>query len=366
MDPIDPNPIDSINPDQINPIEEYRRARRRSYLMILFFACLVFLFPILTIGLGAMKIPLRDIWRILASKIPGNSGLAEGISRGAFAVVWELRFPRILCGLLAGAGLAVAGVIFQGILQTPLADPYTLGISSGAAFGASLAILLNINSGLSIPVSLLALVFASLTLALVTLIAGKGGGLSAVNLIIAGIIVSAILQAGISFIKMLSGENVGSIVFWLMGSLSARGWKDVTLLALVIPAAAVLAGCFAGRLNILSLGSREAESLGVNVRRTQFFYLVLGASITAVCVSVCGIIGFVGLIVPHLLRYGVTSDNRLLVPLSGLCGALLLAAADTCVRILLSGEIPVGVLTTLLGGPFFIYIFIRKTGTRFN
>jgi iron complex transport system permease protein len=151
-----------------------------------------------------------------------------------------------------------------------------------------------------------------------------------------------------------------------MGSLSARGWKEAALLALVIPAAAVLAVCFAGRLNILSLGSREAESLGVNVQRTRLFYLVLGAVITAVCVSVCGIIGFVGLIIPHLLRYGVTSDNRLLIPLSALCGGLLLAAADTCVRLLLSGEIPVGVLTTLLGGPFFIYIFIRKTGARIS
>jgi iron complex transport system permease protein len=313
-----------------------------------------------------MQIPLKDIGLILVSKIHGYSGLAEGISRGSIAVVWELRFPRILCGLLAGAGLAVAGVIFQGILQNPLADPYTLGISSGAAFGASLAILFNINGALPVPVPVSALIFASLTLALVTFIANRGDGLSAVNLIIAGIIVSAILQAGISFIKMLSGENVGSIVFWLMGSLSAKGWKEVTLLALVIPASAALAIRFAGSLNILSLGSREAESLGVNVKRTQFFYLVLGASITAVCVSVCGIIGFVGLIIPHLLRYSVTSDNRLLIPLSALCGGLLLAAADTCVRILLSGEIPVGVLTTLLGGPFFIYIFIRKTGARFN
>jgi iron complex transport system permease protein len=344
----------------LNPIAEYQRTRRRSCFLILFFTILVFLFPLLTIGIGAMRIPLKDIWRILASKITGHGGLAEGISRGALAVVWELRFPRILCGLLAGAGLAIAGLIFQGILQNPLADPYTLGISSGAAFGASLAILLNISRGLLVSVSLSAFVFASLTLALVTLIAGRGGGPSGVNLIMAGIIVGAILQAGISFIKMLSGENVGAIVFWLMGSLSAKGWKEAAMLALVIPAAVVLAMRFAGSLNILSLGNQEAESLGVNVKRTQFFYLVLGASITAVCVAVCGIIGFVGLIVPHLLRYGVASDNRLLIPLSALCGGLLLAAADTVVRVLGSGEIPVGVLTTLLGGPFFIYIFIRK------
>jgi iron complex transport system permease protein len=180
----------------------------------------------------------------------------------------------------------------------------------------------------------------------------------------AGIIVSSIFQAGISFIKVLSGESVGAIVFWLMGSLSAKSWREAALLAWVILPSTALAFCFAGSLNILSLGSREAESLGVNAKRTRFLYLALGATITAVCVSVCGIIGFVGLIVPHLLRYSVTSDNRLLIPLSALSGGLLLAAADTCVRLLGSGEIPVGALTTLLGGPFFLYIFIRRTGTR--
>ena len=352
------------NDERLDPIADYRRRRMRSYTLMLFFTLLVFLFPVFAIGLGAMKIPWTDIGRIFASRITGNSSFAEGISRGAQAIVWELRFPRILCGLLTGAGLAVAGVIFQGILQNPLADPYTLGISSGAAFGASLAILLNISGSLFISTSLSALVFASLTLALVAIIASRGGGLSGVSLIMAGIIVSAIFQAGISFMKVLSGENVGAIVFWLMGSLSAKSWKEATLLAWVIPLSTILALCFAGSLNILSLGSREAESLGVNVRRTRFFYLLLGASITAVCVSVCGIIGFIGLIVPHLLRYSVTSDNRLLIPLSALSGGLLLAAADTCVRMLGSGEIPVGALTTLLGGPFFIYIFVRKNGAR--
>ena len=349
-----------------DPIAEYRLARKRSYILIVFFSLMVILLPVFTIGFGAMRIPRMDISRILISKILRNDSFAEGITRGAQAIVWELRFPRILAGLLCGAGLATAGVIFQGILQNPLADPYTLGISSGAAFGASLAILINISGaktgGFHIPESFSALVFASLTLTLVTLIAGRRGGISRVNLIMAGIIVSAILQAAISFMKLLSGENVGAIVFWLMGSLSAKSWKEAALLAAFIPLSIALALRFAESLNILSLGSREAESLGVNVKRTQFLYLVLGASITAVCVSVCGIIGFIGLIVPHLLRYSITSDNRLLIPLSALSGGLLLAVADTCVRIIGSGEIPVGLLTTLLGGPFFIYIFIRRTG----
>jgi iron complex transport system permease protein len=149
-----------------------------------------------------------------------------------------------------------------------------------------------------------------------------------------------------------------------MGSFSAKGWNDAALLAAVIPAAVILSAIFAGNLNVLSLGSREAGALGVEVRRTRLFYLLLASAISAVCVSVCGIIGFVGLVVPHLLRFSVASDNRLLIPLSALSGGVLLCGADTCVRLLGSGDIPVGVLTTLLGGPFFIYIFVRRPAGR--
>jgi iron complex transport system permease protein len=347
-----------------NPIADYRALRSRSFFLLLLLAAGVLALVVFTIGLGAMKIPVRDIVRVLAAKFSGNQGLLEGQSRGLIAVIWDLRFPRILCGVLAGAGLAVAGVIFQAILGNPLADPYTLGISSGAAFGASLAIFFTISAGFFVSTSFAALIFASLTLGVVILIAERGNSLAGANLIMAGIIVSAILQAGISFLKMLSGENVGAIVFWLMGSLSAKSWRDAALLAVVIPAATIVAALFAGSLNVLSLGSREAGSLGVEVRRTRFLYLLLGSGISAVCVSVCGIIGFVGLVVPHLLRFSITSDNRLLIPLAALAGGLLLALADTCVRLLGSGEIPVGVLTTLLGGPFFIYIFIRRNGAR--
>ena len=350
-------------PTAENPILAYKAVRRKCLRLAILLCIALVVLVFLSLGLGAMDIPADRIFRILWGKLSGNLDRYAGIPPGMAAVVWELRLPRILTSILAGAGLAVCGVIFQGILQNPLADPYTLGISTGAAFGASLAIFLNIVLGLAFPISLTALVFAALTLVLVVLISGRGSGLVSANLIMAGIILSAILSAGISFMKMLSGENVGAIVFWLMGSLSARGWNDALLLTLVIPAAA-LALVFAADLNILTMGNRNAESLGVHVKRVRFFYLLLGAAITAVCVSVCGVIGFVGLIVPHLLRMGVTSDNRLLLPLSALLGGLLLCAADTCARLLSSGEIPVGVLTTLLGGPFFLFIFLRRKDGR--
>ncbi|GHV76998.1 corrinoid ABC transporter permease [Spirochaetia bacterium] len=348
----------------MNPILAYRAVRKKCFRLVVLLCIALVVLVFLSLGLGAMDIPADRILRIVWGKLSGKADWYAGIPPGMAAVVWELRLPRIITSILAGAGLAVSGVIFQGILQNPLADPYTLGISTGAAFGASLALFLNILLGLALPISFAALVFAALTLVFVLLISGRGSGLVSANLIMAGIILSAILSAGISFMKMLSGENVGAIVFWLMGSLSARGWNDALLLALVIPAAVVLALIFAADLNILTLGSRSAESLGVEVKRVRFFYLLLGAAITAVCVSVCGVIGFVGLIVPHLLRMAVTSDNRLLLPLSALLGGLLLCAADTCARLLSSGEIPVGVLTTLLGGPFFLFIFLRRKDGR--
>jgi iron complex transport system permease protein len=351
-----------------NPILAYKAVRKKCLRLALILCIALAGLVILALGLGAMDVPAGRILRIVWGKLRSNQDWYAGIPPGMAAVVWELRLPRIVTSILAGAGLAVCGVIFQGILQNPLADPYTLGISTGAAFGASLAIFLNIVLGLVLPISLTALVFAALTLILVLLISERGRGLGSspdsANLIMAGIILSAILSAGISFMKMLSGENVGAIVFWLMGSLSARGWNDALLLTAVVPAAAVLAMIFAADLNILTLGSRSAESLGVHVKRVRLFYLLLGAAITAVCVSVCGVIGFVGLIVPHLLRMAVTSDNRLLLPLSALLGGLLLCAADTCARLLSSGEIPVGVLTTLLGGPFFLFIFLRRKDGR--
>jgi iron complex transport system permease protein len=176
----------------------------------------------------------------------------------------------------------------------------------------------------------------------------------------AGIIVSAIFQAGLSFLKMLSGENVGAIVFWLMGSFSARGWNDAALLVSSVIPALVCAVVFSRDLNILSLGEREALSLGVDAKRTRLLFLLLGTFLSAVSVAVAGIIGFVGLVVPHLLRFSVARDNRLLLPLSALGGAFLLLAADDVARLIGSGEIPVGVLTTLLGGPFFIGVFMRN------
>ncbi|MEG1448771.1 MAG: iron ABC transporter permease, partial [Oscillospiraceae bacterium] len=278
------------------------------------------------------------------------------------AAVWEIRLPRILCGFFVGSGLSVCGSIFQSILKNPLADPYTIGISSGSAFGASLALFLNIVWGFYFSETLFAFAFSFLTLILVISIAKKSGDISSSSIIVAGIIVSAIFSSGISFIKMLAGESVGAIVFWIMGSLSAVSYKDVLVVVPVVIILTIVSVFFAKYLNAMSLGDKMASSLGVNTKKLRLIFLIIGAFLTAVCVSVSGIIGFVGLVIPHILRVRLTSDNKKLIPLCFLCGGSVLLIADNITRIFFGGSIPVGVLTTLIGGPFFIYVYTSKGG----
>ncbi|MEM0528748.1 iron ABC transporter permease [Zongyangia sp. HA2173] len=343
-------------------IRSYRTKRRRCLVIGALLLAAILLLLVAFVGMGAMNLGFAETWDILLGKITGDAGRLAVHGANEVAVVWEIRLPRILCGILVGMGLSVAGVIFQSLLRNPLADPYTLGVSTGAAFGASLAILLALTAGIVVSTTAMAFLFAFLTLVVVILISKKGGGIASSNLIIAGIIVSAILSSGLSFMKMVAGEDVSAIVFWLMGSLASREWGDVAIVAPVVLLGSLIAFGFAGDLNVMVLGDKSARNLGVNTGRIRLLYLILGSCITAACVAVSGIIGFVGLVVPHMLRFWLTSDNRLLLPLSGLLGGLLLSVADNATRLLSVSEVPVGVLTTLIGGPFFIYVFIKRRG----
>jgi iron complex transport system permease protein len=263
-----------------------------------------------------------------------------------------------------GAGLAISGVVFQGILLNPLADPYTLGVSAGAAFGASLAILLNIEFMGTASVPLFAFIGAVATLFFVMYLSASGGGVSSTNLILSGIIVAAILSAGISFLKYIADEQVAVIIFWLMGSFGSKTWTDVGLTFLFVGCGFLIFMFFARDLNLMSLGDRTASSLGVDTQKVTLMLLVTASMIAAICVSVSGIIGFVGLLVPHMMRLLTGPDNRRLIPISLLAGAILLLAADTITRAVLPSEIPIGVLTALIGGPFFCYIFRKQQKTR--
>lgn len=310
--------------------------------------------------LGYIRLPFPAVLQIMTARLFDQPSWLDAYDPVWSTVVTEVRLPRILCATVVGAGLAMAGVVFQGILLNPLADPYTLGVSAGAAFGASLALLINIQFLETFSVPLLAFAGAVATLFLVIYLSADGSGLSSTNLILSGIIVAAILSAGLSFIKYVADEQVSVIIFWLMGSFAARTWADVTLVAGAVGFGAGICAYFARDLNLLALGERPAASLGVDFQRVTLVLLVTASLVAAVCVAVSGIIGFVGLLVPHLMRLLVGPDNRRLLPASLLSGALLLLAADTLTRAVLPQEIPIGVLTALVGGPFFCYIFRRR------
>ena len=319
---------------------------------------------IVSTGMGYIKVPAGAVIKILIAKLSGQIDFLAGIDDIFPVVVVDVRLPRILSSAIVGGGLAISGVIFQGILLNPLADPYTLGVSAGAAFGAALAILLNIGFLGMYSVPLFAFGGAVATLLFVIYLSASSGGLSSNNLILSGIIVAAILSAGISLLKYIADEQVSVIIFWLMGSFGSKTWTDVGLIFLFVGIGFMIFIFFARDMNLMSLGNRTASSLGVDTRKVTIVLLVSASLVAAICVSVSGIIGFVGLLVPHMMRLITGPDNRRLVPVSLLAGAILLLSADTITRAVLPTEIPIGVLTALIGGPFFCYIFRRQQRTR--
>lgn len=319
------------------------------------------LLVIFSCGLGYFAVSAVDVVRIILSSIGLDIG--QQIDKTASIVILDVRLPRILCAVMVGGCLAVAGTVFQAVLLNPLADPYTLGVSSGAAFGAALSIVLTMF-GLAVPsqyfVTTLAFTGALTTLWLVFSLSATDKGFRSNTLILSGVIVAAILSAGIGFLKYLADEQVNVIIFWLMGSLSSKTWPEFQLVLTISTPCILLLIFFAKDMNVLSFGGKTAHSLGVDVVKVRKILLVTASLITASCVSIAGVIGFIGLIIPHLLRRITGPDNKILLPASFLGGALLLLLADTITRAILPNEIPIGILTSLIGGPFFCYIFIQS------
>lgn len=314
-------------------------------------------------GLGYLRIPFPDVVRIVMGELLNYTDLLAAVGEVPRTVVTDIRLPRILTAVFVGAGLALSGAVYQGILLNPLADPFTLGISAGAAFGASLAILF--FSSLNVYVlPVFAFSGAVLTLMVVIFLASgrtfARDGLSSNSLILSGIIVSSILSAGISFLKYIADEQVSIIIFWLMGSFASRTWTDVMTVGLTVMTGFGVIYYFSRDLNVISLGDRMAATLGVNTRQVMIILLLTASLVTAVCVSVSGIIGFVGLLVPHMMRSWTGPDNQRLLPVCFLAGAILMLSADTVTRALLPVEIPIGVLTALIGGPVFCWIFRKN------
>lgn len=292
----------------------------------------------------------------------GKVNLQEIDSEIAHTIFFDIRLPRVLAAIFVGVALGTSGVILQGLLQNPLADSYTLGISSAGSFGACLTIYINIILNLNLPIEIFAVAFSYLNMFIVIYLSRIKGNLESTSVIMGGIIVGSIFSSGLSLIKSLADEDALSMISWLMGSLSSKPMGKVIVVGIVATIGFIISFKYMKELNIITLGMEEANSVGLSYNFFYHLLLLIAVTLTAFAVSLSGIIGFVGLVVPHLCRMFVGADNRKVLPMSALLGAIFLLSADTLTRTVLEHEIPVGVLTTMIGGPFFLYIFIKNKG----
>jgi iron complex transport system permease protein len=302
-------------------------------------------------GVGPVSIPPTTVARIVLDALPG---VAFDVPQEATVIVQRVRMPRIALAAVVGFALATAGVVMQGFFRNPMADPSIIGVSSGAAVGAVASIAL---PALPFGVGLQAAAFVGAVVAAFTvyLVATENGRTPVATLLLAGLAVQTFLGAVVSFLLLQAGESLNRAVFWLMGHLHDASWGDVRATLVVLPPVFVVLLVYTRDLNVLLLGEEDAHSLGIEVERTKRLLLALASLVTAAAVAVSGVIGFVGLIVPHMMRLVVGPDHRVLLPASALGGAAFLVVTDTVAR---SGpaELPVGIVTAAVGAPFFVYL----------
>lgn len=316
---------------------------------------------LLAVAVGAVWVSPASILRLIAWKL-GLTDRPEDVARSAEVIVFQLRLPRVVLAAVVGAALAASGAVFQGLFRNALADPAIIGVSSGAALGAVLVIV-TVGAGTlgAFAVPLAAFAGAMGTAFIVYRLARIGPTVHVATLLLAGIAIAAVISSLMSLVMSYSGEEIRNIYAWLLGGLVAEGWRSVWV---VLPAVVVgLAGAalVAHELNLVALGEERAAQLGVEVDRLKRRSIAVGALLAAAAVSVAGVIGFVGLMTPHLLRLVIGADLRRLLPASILGGATLLMLADLVARTVIApSELPVGVVTALLGGPFFLFLLRRE------
>jgi iron complex transport system permease protein len=311
--------------------------------LALFAACLV-----VSLAFGPASLSPGDLLHYL-SQGPGGDDAGN-------VIFWQIRAPRVALAFLVGAALAVAGVILQDLFLNPLTDPYVTGVSSGAALGATIGIVLALSAAAVTP---LALAGGFATLGIVWVAARRRGRIDVYVLLLAGVTITYFVTAIISVLMIRAGQDMHAIVYWLMGSFSGRTWTDVEIALIAVPFMLVPL-FFTREMNILLQGEKRALELGVEVERAKRVLLLTAAVLTAIAVSVSGVIGFVGLVVPHIVRLLVGPGHQRLIPVALLGGAALMGIADLLSRTMISpNEVPVGVVTTFVGAPLFVYLLRR-------
>lgn len=336
--------------------ERIAARERRGNLIIAVAAAVLVILALISLTLGRYPIDPADAIRMLVARVVP---LAHTWSDQAETLFFNVRLPRILLAALVGCGLSAAGAAYQGTFQNPLVSSDILGASQGAALGAVVALLLGASS---FHVSLLAFVCAMATVFVVMFISRRTQGDHVLTVVLVGVMVSSLCQAGVSYAKLVADptDQLPAITYWLMGNLTSARMTDVAFAFVPIAAGVVVLMCLRWRINLLTMGDDEALTMGVNARRIRMAVMVAATLITAACVAVSGMIGWVGLVIPHLTRMVVGSDYRRLLPASMLIGASFLLMVDNISRLAYTAEIPIGILTAFVGAPFFLYLIMRK------
>jgi len=319
----------------------------------------------LAVMIGSVSITPLHVWKVIFSKISIFSNSIEGDwSRSQEIIIWQIRVPRVLLAAIVGAGLAVAGAAVQALVRNSIADPYILGISSGATVGATAVIILGAFAFLGIyALSVAAFLGSFIAMVLVFLLSRVGGRISIFRLLLAGMAVSFILSATSNFMLMMSKEEGGikAVMYWMLGSLAGAKWSNLFIPAFIFVIVFVLLWLHYRQLNLLLLGEEAAVTLGVNLQQFRIQLILLVSLLTGVLVAVSGSIGFVGLIIPHIVRLFVGSNYKYVIPISALLGAVFLVWADAIARVLIAPEeMPIGIITAFCGGPFFIWLLRRN------
>lgn len=329
---------------------------RRAHAVIVGLVVAMVLITAASLLLGRYPInPAEAVAMLVNCVIPLDQTWTEQQS----TLFFNVRLPRILLALMVGCCLSVAGAAYQGTFQNPLVSPDILGASQGAAFGAAVAILAGFTGAM---VSVSAFFMALLTVFLVLLISARAKGNHMMVVVLAGVMVSSLFQAGVSYAKLVADptDELADITYWLMGSLTGAKMDQVGVVVPILLIGCVVLFCLRWRINILTMGDDEASTMGVNARLIRIVVIVAATFITAACVSVTGMIGWVGLVIPHLCRMMVGADYRRLIPASMLMGAGFLLLVDDIARLATTAEIPIGILTAFVGAPFFLYLITRK------
>ena len=341
--------------------QQYFSVNYKKRILIVGLLAAVILAILWSLNVGPAKVNLSTVWKAILDLFRHDPEL----SNGERVIVMRVRIPRIAASMLVGVLLANSGLLMQGIFRNPLVSPYTLGVSNGAAFGASLAIVFSAGfSSIAASnqlVSVFAFLFAALTMYLVQAI-GKLAKDSTKSLLLAGIAVSYLFSSLVSFIKyVVDVEKLPELVFWQMGSVSDATWPQIGLMLIVAVVSLVVMNIYAWDLNVMSTGEESAISLGVNYKRLRIIAFIFSTLMTGVAVAFAGTIGFVGMVAPHVARMMVGNDYRYTIPVASICGMLLLLVADSLSRMLVTTiALPIGVITSIIGVPFFIWLIIYK------